>query len=501
MQAEEPHLAVIDIGSNSLRLVVYDRLSRAPFPRFNEKSFCGLARDLEETGLLPEDAVRQALAAVRRFVTIASAMGVGQIDILATEAVRRAANGGRFLAEIEAVTGIVPHLLSGLEEARFAAMGVLAGLWRPHGLVGDMGGGSLEVAAISSDGAQGEVEENRMSLPLGGLPVDTLMRRSVSAAKAHVDALLEAHLLAAPDRYPTFYMVGGGWRALARVHMTETGAPVRVAHGYTAPASSMRKLARRIWQMKPGELVELPGAPPRRLAMLPAAALVLDRVLGRLASERVVVSALGLREGWLYGRLDEAERRRDPLLEGARAVGAARSRVPAFAAALERWTDDLFAGETMADKRLRQAACALSDIAWTDHVDAQAQQSFRRLLQFPFIGLDHAERVWLAAAVHARYGGKRNDAAMRPAIDLLDKPRRRRALILGRAMLLAYRFSGSVPTILDASRLVARKDRLRLEVGAVEIVPDSDAVRARLERLAKALDSRDSEIVTTDRTP
>ncbi|MEZ5838216.1 MAG: Ppx/GppA phosphatase family protein [Geminicoccaceae bacterium] len=484
--SDAPHHAVIDIGSNSVRLVVYDRLSRAPFPRFNEKSLCGLGRDLAQTGELSREAMDHALLALRRFVAIASAMEVEGIDILATEAVRRAANGTAFIGEVRRITGLDPHILDGSEEALYAAMGVLAGLWRPRGAVGDMGGGSLELALV--DG--GRVLDERVSLPLGALPVTGMLERGGMAARHEVDGLLRGHLPAFAGQ-KVFHLVGGGWRALARVHMHAVDAPVRVAHGYEAEARQMRHFAMKLWRMEPSRMRTLPGVPPRRASTLAAAALVLDRVLRALRPERVVVSALGLREGWLFNRLDAAEQALDPLLEGARAVGVPRARVAGFSDALIRWTDGLLDGETETGRRLRQAACRLSDIAWADHVDVQARDSFERLLTFPFIGLDHPQRVWLAAVIHARYGGRpKKDPVLHPAIGLLTPSQRRSALILGRAMLLAHRFSGSVPGILDASHLAIGADEVVLHVDHPTTIPDSDAVRARLKRLARAVGTR-----------
>jgi exopolyphosphatase/guanosine-5'-triphosphate,3'-diphosphate pyrophosphatase len=209
----------------------------------------------------------------------------------------------------------------------------------------------------------------------------------------------------------------------------------------------------------------------------------------------VIFSALGLREGWLYEQLSEEERKLDPLIEGARAFGAVRARVPAFAAALARWTDGLFPGETYEERRLRLAAADLSDIAWPDHPDVQARQSFERLLQFPFVGLDHAERAILAAMIHARYNGDLDDPCMKPAIGLLSNHQQRRAQIIGRAMQLGRRFSGSVPAILDTARIKVKRDRVRLEVSDTDSVPDSDAVRSRLRTLAKSIGVRRTEIV------
>ena len=481
---DRPH-----IGSNSVRLVVYDQLGRAPFPRFNEKSLCGLGAGLAETGALAEEAVERTLRAIDRFGAIARAMDVGRIDVFATEAVRRASNGPELVAAIRARSGLAPRVLSGAEEARYSALGVISGFDRPQGLVGDIGGGSLEVTGILDD----RVGEDTVSLPLGALPVQAMMAAGMPEAKRQVDAMLKDRLPAAPAG-STFYAVGGGWRALAHVDIAMRSAPIRVVHGYEMETKEARALAKRIARAAPNEVAALPGVPARRVATLPAAALVLERVLKICRPGRVIFSALGLREGWLYAQLAPEEQSRDPLVEGAQAFGAPRSRVPEFSAALVRWTDGLFPDEGPAERRLRHAACALSDFAWRDHVDVRAAESFHRLLQFPFVGVTHAERVFLGATIHARYGGKRNDPALAPATELLAPGEFRRAQVLGRAMLLGHRFSGSVPEILDAARLRIDSEAVRIEVRRSASVPDSDAVRTRLKQFAKAAGLRRTEI-------
>jgi exopolyphosphatase/guanosine-5'-triphosphate,3'-diphosphate pyrophosphatase len=485
--------AIVDIGSNSVRLVVYDQLGRAPFPRFNEKSLCRLGDGLAETGALAADGFRRTVEATRRFRAIAEAMGAVRIDALATEATRRASNGNRLVAAIAREAGLKVRILSGREEAYYAALGVISGFYRPRGLVGDFGGGSLEIAAARDD----RVGERSVSMPIGSLPVKAMMERSTSEARAEIDALLAERLPSALAQ-PVFYAVGGGWRALAHIHMARVGAPVSVAHGYAVEANALRAFAKRLWHRPTAKLAALPGVPLRRLPTLPAAALVMDRVLKRLAPERVIFSALGVREGWLYDQLPAAERYLDPLLEGAQAFGLPQARVPEFAPALVRWTDHLVAGESPAERRLRLAVCALSDIGWRDHRDVQAFECFDRLLQFPFIGVEHTERVFIATAIHARYSGELDDVRLSPAIGLLPADERRRAQILGRALLLGYRLSGSVPEILDNARLQIDRNRVRVEVGKRARVPDSEVVVDRLKLLASALGLRRTEVVETN---
>jgi exopolyphosphatase/guanosine-5'-triphosphate,3'-diphosphate pyrophosphatase len=491
LSRRQHHFGVIDIGSNSIRLVVYDDLARAPFPRFNEKSFCALGEGLAETGRLSEAGIAHAVHGVRRFEAIARAMRVETLHVLATEATRRATNGGDLVAAIRAATGLETRVLSGTEEATYAALGVISGFFQPKGLTGDMGGGSLEVAEVLGD----RVGERTVSMPLGALPVKAMMAEGLDAAKKRIDAVLAANL---PPMLtdPVFHAIGGGWRALARVHIATTGHPVSTVHGHEADAGAILKLARRITRLSPEAVAALPDLPGRRADTLPAAALVLYRVLRNLRPERVVFSAFGLREGWLYAQLSEEERYRDPLVEGAQSIGLPSARVPGFSAALARFTADLFPGETPSDRRLRLAACALTDLAWRDHEKVRAMESFRRLLQFPFIGITHPERAFLAVAIMARYGGSVDDGLRAALRGLIGPAELRRAEILGRVLLLGHRFSASVPEILDGARIRIGADAVRLEVRGDDLVPDSDAVQARLRQLAKVCGTEGAEIVT-----
>jgi exopolyphosphatase/guanosine-5'-triphosphate,3'-diphosphate pyrophosphatase len=220
-RVDRPPYAIVDIGSNSVRLLVYDQLGRAPMPRFNEKSLLRLAEGLAETGVIAPDGFRRAVQAMGRFRAIADAMGVSRIDAVATEAMRRAANGPKLAAAIEAECGLKVRILGGDEEARFSTLGVISGFFRPIGTVGDMGGGSLEVAEAIDD----HVGDRSVSLPLGALPVEAMLRAGLSAAKRQIDEILRQGLPRELAR-PVFYPVGGGWRTLAKAHMEAVGAPM-----------------------------------------------------------------------------------------------------------------------------------------------------------------------------------------------------------------------------------------------------------------------------------
>ena len=392
-------------------------------------------------------------------------MGVARLDATATEAVRRASNGPDLVAAIAREAGLAIRVLSGAEEAHFAAQGVISGLFRPVGLVGDMGGGSLEVAEALDD----RVGDRWVSLPLGAPPVQSLLKDGGASAKDRIDAQLREGLPPVLTEL-VFYAVGGGFRALAKAHLAAVEAPVRVVHGYTVAADRMRAFAKKIWHLAPEKLAGMSGVASRRVSTLPAAAIVLDRVIKHLGPERVVFSALGLREGWLYAQLPEAERYLDPLVEGAQLFGlplrACRSR-PHWRAGPTGCSRARCRRPPPAPRRVRGA-----DIAWRDHPDVRAEESFRRLLQFLFIGVDHAERAFLALAIHARYAGAADARWPEPAVSLLfqpappgDDPRPHPA---SRLPLLGRRARD-----LAGARLHIGADIVRLEVGRAARVPDT----------------------------
>ncbi|MEM1129781.1 MAG: Ppx/GppA phosphatase family protein [Pseudomonadota bacterium] len=487
------HFGVIDVGSNSMRLVVYDDLARAPFPRFNEKSVVALGAGIDDDGNFTDTVMARAMRAIRRFHAIARAMGVEALDIIATEAMRRAKNGQVLVDAITEETGCEVNLLSGGEEATHSAHGVIFGFFQPQGIVGDIGGGSLELAQVTGDRVEGSVT----SMPLGALPVKHLMEDGVvDSAKKEIDRILADQV---PDfpRPKVFYAVGGGWRALARIHIATHDLPIRVVHGYELPGDTVRALAKKIARLSPDEVADLPDVPSRRVDTLPASALVMSRVLKALKPERVIFSVSGVREGWLYSKLDETEQYRDPLLESAMAIGLPRARVPGFSAALGDWTEGLFPDETLPERRLRLTACALTDLSWRDHEKVRAQESFYRILHFPFIGVTHPERVFIALTLLARYGGKLDDALTKLATDYLDPETLNRAEVLGRALLLGHRYSASVPEILAQTRLVIEDDTVVLEVDDPESAPDSDAVRTRLRQLVKVAGADHYEVIVT----
>jgi len=484
-------VAVIDIGSNSIRLVVFSGPQRGAVTLFNEKVLCGLGRGLAGSGRLNAQGVRMARQNLMRFTRLAKAMGARRIDLLATAAVREATDGSAFVAEIEELCGHPVRVLDGIEEARLSALGVLAGLPAAHGVMGDLGGGSLELVEVR-DGAVGR----STTLRLGPFALMERFAGDRAAMRAEIDAQLAASGWSGDGTAAdTFYPVGGAWRSLARIHMQQSGYPLHVVHGYPMRRSQVDDLSQVISRLGRRSLAQIQGITRPRLETLPAAALVLSRVLRALRCRDVVFSAFGLREGHLFDLLAAEERRRDPLLAIAADIAHREARFDDMGEELLTWTECLFAGEDAAGRRLRLAACLLSDAAWREHPDYRAAQALVRILHYPFTGIGHDERVVLGLAAYTRYGGPSDGRELAPYLGLLDPSAAHRARVLGLAQRLAYRVSGASKAVLRRSRLVYDSGKtLRLILPDDGSAPGGEAVQRRFDALAEALGARRTQI-------
>ena len=360
-------IAIVDIGSNSVRLVVYEGLSRAPTPIFNDKYLCGLGRGVSITGRLPADAVDKALTALRRFRVLCRTMDVGEIHVLATAAARDAENGKAFLNEAEEAIGAPIQLLSGKREAELTSLGSVSGIWNADGVVGDLGGGSLELNDV-----RGAKIGKGASLPLGGLALMDMSGRSLKkAAKIVRDEIADVKDLAKLNGR-SFYAVGGTWRALAKLHMHQRNYPLNVMHNYVIPAADAADFAALVERVQADALVSIEVVSSARRPLLAYGAIVLEEIIRRAKPRDVVVSALGVREGLLYERLSAEEAASDPLIAAASDLNILRSRSPRHGEELYAWTSAFMASthleEGADERRLRHAACLLADIGWRAHL-------------------------------------------------------------------------------------------------------------------------------------
>ncbi|MFT0892613.1 exopolyphosphatase [Pseudochelatococcus sp. G4_1912] len=487
-------IAIIDIGSNSVRLVVYDGLSRSPAQLFNEKVLCGLGRGVLTTGQLAEDAVAKALKALAWFRILCDAMQVNRVHVLATAAARDAANGPEFIAEAERILGRKIELLSGRREAQLSAYGVLCGFHHADGVVGDMGGGSLELVDVVGN----SVTEG-MTTKLGGLALQDMTGGSIKkAAKIIREGLANAGPLDAL-RGRNFYAVGGTWRSLATLHMAQRAYPLHVMHGYSMPAKDALEFSKLLERTDTETLGSIDSVSEARRPLLSYGALLLDEIIRRGRPSAVVVSALGVREGFLYELLTEEERRVDPLLAGASELNRLMSRNSAHAAELVAWTGrlttSLHLDETPEERRQREAVCLLSDLAWRTHPDYRAEQSLSQIAHSSITGVDHAGRAFIALSVFFRYQGLSLEGARSNLRELVTPRMLNRARILGGMLRIAYLISAAMPGILPRAPLVGSGSRLVLTLSPELEALSNDRLTTRVKQLARVL-GREPVIVT-----
>lgn len=479
-------VAVIDIGSNSVRLVVYDALTRSLVTIFNEKALCGLGREVQSTGLLAQDAVTRALTALRRFRALCRIMKVGRVFAIATAACRDASNGPDFIARAERICGVPIEILSGQREARLSALGVISGVYKPDGIVGDLGGGSLELIDV-----KGNRVSRGVTLPLGSLALQDSSRKSLKRAERIVaDAITAAEPLKA-GAGRTFYAVGGTWRALARIHIIQSGYPLRVMHGYSIAAPDALDFARRLRRLAAANmLADIEAVSEARRPLLTYAALVLEHVIRTAKPKTIVFSTYGVREGLFYEMLPEAERAKDGLICAAQTLNQLLSRSARHAEELVAWTDRFIRvarlKETPDDRRLRRAACLLSDVGWRVHPDYRGEQTLNLITNGNFGTLTHQERAFVALSVFYRYAGLSEQNEPPEAIRALVSPAmNERARILGAAFRVAHLVSAARPGVLPAThfRTQARKMMLVFEHRLVDLV--ADRVGSRFRQLTR----------------
>jgi exopolyphosphatase/guanosine-5'-triphosphate,3'-diphosphate pyrophosphatase len=479
-------VAVIDIGSNSVRLVVYEALARSLIPLFNEKTLCGLGREVQSTGLLAPDAVAKALTSLRRFHALCRVMQVGRVYAIATAACRDARNGPDFIARAERICGVKIEILSGPREARLSALGVISGVHDPDGVVGDLGGGSLELVDVRGNGVRRGV-----TLPLGGLALQDLAHKSLKRAQRIVrDALSDVAQLKA-GRGRTFYAVGGTWRALARIHIIQSGYPLQVMHGYSIPAADALDFARRLRRLAAANmLADIEVIADARRPLLTYAALVLEHIIRAAKPKTIVFSTFGVREGLLHEKLSEAERAKDGLICAAEELNQLLSRSARHARELIEWTDRFVRvtklRENNEDRRLRHAACLLSDIGWRVHPDHRGEQTLSLITNGNFGAITHEGRAFVALSVFYRYAGLREEnEPPAPIQDMVSPAMLERARVLGAAFRVAHLISAARPGVLPATHFRSHSRALTLvfEHRMGDLV--ADRVGSRFKQLAR----------------
>ena len=457
-----------------MRLVVYSGPPRIPTPIFNEKVLAGLGSGLERSGRLAGDARAKALAALERFKILLAHMKVKRTHVVATAAIREAEDGPEFVREIERI-GLPCEVLSSEREAQLAGEGVLSGIPEANGIVGDLGGGSLELVEVADGRASGGI-----STPLGVLRLEADAAGEREARSALKAALRKSSLRERARGRP-FYMVGGSWRALARIDMLATEFPLPITHQYRMKPTRAKELRKLVRVLDP----RLSGAAaPPRLAASPVAAMLLDILVDEFEPSQLVVSIYGIREGLLYSNLKQSLRSVDPLIEEARQAGGGEHRFGQHGDLLDEWIAPLF-DDPPAMRRLRLASCLLADVAWQSNPGFRADRGIEMALHGNWVAVNPSGRVIMAQTLAANFG--RDRLPDDRLAQLCKQEQLTRAQCWGAAMRFGQRLSGGVGSVLKRTRLAAHGGMIELSVRRGEEALIGDQVERRFIRLAELL--------------
>lgn len=485
----QQQLAVLDVGSNSVRMVQYLLEGRSLLPIFNEKVMAGLGKGSRDTGRLNPEGVEVALRTLKRFRRLMDSRGITEFYAIATAAVRDCEDGPAFVDRVRDACGIEIKVITGQEEGRLSALGLMAGIGHVSGLAADLGGSSLELTSV--DGIS--IDEG-VSLPLGPLNSYDPDKPDLKASKDRVTEILNPIADEMKELGETLYLAGGLWRAFASLAMELDQYSLHIVHQYELSRSQVYKTADFAIQSTPNTLAGTPGVSSKRIPMLPYAGMLIKRLMKLGDFKTVVFSANGLREGAVFDARPGLIEQGDPLVHGARALVGDQTPDPKFGVALSAWISFLFDNQPSIfgqgrDSVLRDAAARLTDIGVRMHPDHRSDLAATQVLYAPFGGITHPERAFLALAIHHRYAGKKERDVSCPSRRLIDDETELAALQLGLALRLGAALSGKSAELLNAFRLERTETELRLYVveDGVDEIPVEKA-ETRLEQLASVFD-------------
>ncbi|MEO1107535.1 MAG: Ppx/GppA family phosphatase [Pseudomonadota bacterium] len=476
-------VGVVDVGSNSVRMVIFDGAARSPAYFYNEKVMCELGAGLSKTGKLNPRGRERALAALRRFQQLAQDLDLPGLHVVATAAVREAKDGPDFCAEVQAQTGLNVAVIDGQEEARLSAQGVLLGWPGAYGLICDIGGSSMELAEIG-DGQVGR----RVTSALGPLKLRDI-KGGRRARKAHIKDTMEELRAQLGQQRDRLFLVGGSWRAFARIDMLRRGYPLNVLHEYRMTTTQVRDTIKFIEANDHDKLRSQAGVSNSRMALIPYAMDVLGRLIRTFKPKDIAISSYGIREGLLYEQMSQEIRDRDPLIEASRFSESKDARLPGFGRNLYSFVMPLFKSAPPARVRLVKAACLLHDVSWRAHPDYRAEACFDYVTRANLGGLKHSERIFIGLALQHRYRNKREGNRFAPLYELLDETGQKQAEILGKAMRFGAMLWMHNEANIGRLRFYPKKRQLELFLPKAAEPLFNEVAEARLNSLSNALKS------------
>lgn len=468
--------AVIDIGSNTVRLVIFAGDPRVPTVVLNEKVQARLGKGVANDGKLSGRSMETALLALCRYALILDARQISEVHTVATAAVRDARNGPDFLARVEEL-GLKPRLLSGEDEALTSALGVAGAFPGARGVVADLGGGSLELVHIN-----GWVREHGSSLPLGTLRLPGLRKTASQRFGRETEQMIaSAGSICQPGE--ALYLVGGSFRALARYYLHLTGSVLDDPHGFEVDAGAIRKLCNALQRGQPTGPV--PGISAARFSVLSDTAALLSALIQATQAERLVFSGWGLREGVILENLSDEQRERDPLSSCARAFARQWG---ASDLLVDRTAEWIASATTEGHQSLIAAAVSLGLALRIVEPNLRSATAINWALHKRWIGLNGTGRAMLAACLLASV----NRSLPADLRKLAKHEEIHTAVAWGMAMRLCWRLSGFAPSLLHQAQLQLDRTEvvLLLKDGSEALV--SEATGKDLSQLAVHLGVKSS---------
>lgn len=474
-------VGVVDIGSNSVRLVVFDGAARSPAYFFNEKIMCALGEGLADTGHLNPEGRKRALEAIHRFQLLAKGMQTGALTAVATAAVREAVDGHDFCAEVARETGLMIHVIDGKEEARLSAQGVLLGWPDAEGLICDIGGASMELAEIAGGQVGG-----RVTSPLGPLRLKTV-KGGRNGLQKHIRKIVKNLAQELKPDHGRLFLVGGSWRAFARLDMERRGYPLKVLHEYRMTTKSVEATSNFLGAYELEELSARTGTSMTRMSLVPYATMVLNELIKVYKPRDIAVSSYGIREGLLYELMPDRLRRRDPLLEACKFSEAKDARMPGFGKALYTFIKPLFPDRDADLSRLIKAACLLHDVTWRAHPDYRAEVCFDNVTRANLGGLRHRERVFLGLSLLHRYKNSREGSRFQSLFSLLSDDQIQLAETVGKAMRFGAMFSVENPAAMAELKYIPMDNILLLKLSSGAAPLFGEVAQMRFDSLARTM--------------
>ena len=463
-------IGVIDIGSNSIRMVIYRRYGRYPLPLFNERVTVKLGEGLDQNEMLSPDKIALALSALRRFSHIMNAMSLERTIVVATAAVRRAKNAAVFTTPAEEIIGVPITVLSAQDEARLVTLGLTANMPHVSCLVADLGGGSLELVLVK----EGQVQKST-SLNMGHLSTRT---------ESEIGTLLCAVDWLGDVAGATLYGIGGSFRALGSAYVKRSNYPLFLLHRLELNVPTVLDILTSLQ----GDEPDLQGIPAGRRDSIGMAADIMAALIRRSGVSQLAISGTSIRDGLVADMDTGFSPKKDPLLSACKEIANHSQRFDGLNDVLIDCLSPIASLLDIPDpQRLLKAACLLSDISWNEPSELRGALATDRILALPIFSLSHKERAWLAKVVYHRYIGMKENKPTLPVFNRLLTPAESKgALALGVGLRFALIYCAGIPDYLSAIQFKVTDEAIYYDVAAHGLPLFDEHSERRLRVFAKA---------------